>query len=133
MAARLGVADHVIFGGFQPDTAAMMAAFDLLRRRLGPGDIRAGHTRGDGQRPAGGLHCLPGAGRDPDQSGPSGRQELPEAMRAEIRKAVEGGPQPREPDSAVFGRYGMESVTRQVDDLYEQTLARRGRHGRQRQ
>ena len=28
-AARLGVTDHVIFGGFQPDTAAMMAAFDL--------------------------------------------------------------------------------------------------------
>ena len=28
-AARLGVTDYVIFGGFQPDTAAMMAAFDL--------------------------------------------------------------------------------------------------------
>ena len=28
-AARLGVADHVIFGGFQSDTAAMLAAFDL--------------------------------------------------------------------------------------------------------
>ena len=28
-AARLGVTDHVIFGGFQPDTFVMMAAFDL--------------------------------------------------------------------------------------------------------
>ena len=27
--ARLGAADHVIFGGFQSDTAAMMSAFDL--------------------------------------------------------------------------------------------------------
>ena len=44
-------------------------------------------------------------------------------MRAEIRKAVEAGPQPREPDNAVFDRYGMESVAHQVDDLYEQTLA----------
>ena len=54
-------------------------------------------------------------------------------MRAEIRKAVEAGPQPREPDSAVFDRYGMESVARQVDDLYERILARRGRRRRQRQ
>jgi len=29
------------------------------------------------------------------------------------------------PDNAVFDRYGMESVAHQVDDLYEQILARR--------
>ncbi len=44
-------------------------------------------------------------------------------MRAEIRKAVEAGPQPREPDRAVFDRYGMESVAQQIDDLYERILA----------
>ncbi len=56
-----------------------------------------------------------------------------EAMRAEIRKAVEAGQLSREPDSKVFDRYGMESVARQVDDLYERTLARRRSHGRRRE
>ena len=34
-----------------------------------------------------------------------------------------------QPDSKVFDRYGMESVARQVDDLYELTLAYRRRGG----
>ena len=42
---------------------------------LGPGDIRAGHTRSDGQRPTRGLYCLPGAGRDPYQSGSPSRRD----------------------------------------------------------
>ena len=32
-----------------------------VRRFLGPGDVRIGHPRSDGQRPARGLHRLPGA------------------------------------------------------------------------
>jgi glycosyltransferase involved in cell wall biosynthesis len=53
-----------------------------------------------------------------------------DALGAEIRKAVEAGPQPREPDHAVFERYGMESVAAQIDDLYERIMAGRRRHGR---
>ena len=50
-----------------------------------------------------------------------------EALRAEIRKEVEDGPGPREADHAVFDRYGIESVTQRIDDLYEQILAGRPR------
>ena len=127
-AARLGVADHVIFGGFQPDTAAMMAAFDLyvassVQETFGLAILEA---------MASGLPviytvCPALDGIQTNQA----RQVAGTvaAMRAEIHKAVEAGPQPRQPDSKVFDRYGMESVARQVDDLYELTLAYRRRGG----
>jgi glycosyltransferase involved in cell wall biosynthesis len=125
-AARLGVSDHVIFGGFQPDTAAMMAAFDLYaasseQETFGLAVLEA---------MASGLPvvytvCPALDGIQTTQA----RQAAgtAEAMRAEIRKAFEAGPQPREPDRAVFNRYGMDSVARQIDDLYEQILAGRRR------
>ncbi|HEX9543470.1 MAG TPA: hypothetical protein VGA04_35600, partial [Streptosporangiaceae bacterium] len=37
----------------------------------------------------------------------------------------EAGPRSRDVDSAVFERYGMDSVVRRIDDLYEQVLAQR--------
>jgi glycosyltransferase involved in cell wall biosynthesis len=123
-AARLGVADHVIFGGFQPDTAAMMAAFDLyvacsVQETFGLAILEA---------MASGLPVLYTVcpALDGIQTGQA-RQVAgtAEALREEIRKAVDAGPQPRTPDNAVFGRYGMESVAHQVDDLYEETLTRR--------
>jgi hypothetical protein len=49
----------------------------------------------------------------------------PDALREEIRKEVEAGPRSRDVDSAVFERYGMDSVVRRIDDLYEQVLAQR--------
>jgi glycosyltransferase involved in cell wall biosynthesis len=130
-AARLGVSDHVIFGGFQPDTAAMMAAFDLYaasseQETFGLAVLEA---------MASGLPvvytvCPALDGIQTTQA----RQAAgtAEAMRAEIGKAIEAGPQPREPDRAVFDRYGMESVAGQIDDLYERILAgrRRRRRGR---
>ncbi len=130
-AARLGVSDHVIFGGFQPDTAAMMAAFDLyvassVQETFGLAVLEA---------MASGLPvvytvCPALDGIQTTQARQAGGTA--EAMRAEIRKAVEAGPQPREPDRAVFDRYGMDSVARQIDDLYERILAgrRRTRRGR---
>jgi glycosyltransferase involved in cell wall biosynthesis len=131
VAARLGVADHVIFGGFQPDTAAMMAAFDLyaaasVQETFGLAILEA---------MANGLPviytvCPALDGLQTIQA----RQVAGtvEAMRAEIRKAVEAGPQAREPDSTVFEHYGMDSVAGQIDDLYERIRADRGRKRRRR-
>ena len=123
-AARLGVTDHVIFGGFQPDTAAMMAAFDLyvacsVQETFGLAILEA-MARG---LPVIYTVCPALDGIQTSQA----RQAAgtAEAMREEIRKAVDAGPQPRKPDNAVFDRYGMESVAHQVDDLYERLLARR--------
>ena len=131
-AARLGVADHVIFGGFQPDTAAMMAAFDLyvassVQETFGLAILEAMASG----LPAVYTVCPALDGIRTSQA----RQAAGtvEAMRAEIRKAVEAGPQSREPDSTVFDRYGMESVARQIDDLYERIRADRSRQrGRRR-
>jgi glycosyltransferase involved in cell wall biosynthesis len=123
-AARLGVADHVIFGGFQPDTAAMMAAFDLyvaasVQETFGLAILEA---------MASGLPVLYTVCPALDGIQTSQARQVAgtaAAMRDEIRKAVDAGPQPRKPDNAVFDRYGMESVTHQVDDLYERIRARR--------
>jgi glycosyltransferase involved in cell wall biosynthesis len=130
-AARLGVTEHVIFGGFQPDTAAMMAAFDLyvacsVQETFGLAILEA---------MASGLPVVYTVCPALDGIQTSQARQVAgtvQAMRAEIGKAIEAGPQPREPDRAVFGHYGMESVASQIDDLYERTLARRGRRGRRR-
>ena len=45
---------------------------------------------------------------------------------------MEAGPLPREADHAVFERYGIESVVRRIDDLYERLLAVRTRSSRRR-
>jgi len=129
-AARLGVADHVIFGGFQPGTAAMMAAFDLyvassVQETFGLAILEA---------MASGLPVIYTVCPALDGIQTSQARQVAgtaEAMRAEIGKAVDAGPQLRKPDSAVFDRYGMDSVTHQVDDLYERLAARR--RGRRRQ
>jgi glycosyltransferase involved in cell wall biosynthesis len=128
-AARLGVAGHVIFAGFQPDTAAMMAAFDLyvaasVQETFGLAILEA---------MASGLPVIYTVCPALDGIQTSQARQVEgsaEAIRGEIRKAVEAGQQPRQPDSAVFDRYGMDSVARRVDDLYEQIMA--GRRGRRR-
>ncbi len=128
--ARLGAADRVIFGGFQSDTAAMMSAFDLYvaasaQETFGLSVLEA---------MASGLPVLYTAcpALDGIETGQA-RQVAGtvEALGAEIRKAVEAGPQDRQPDHAVFGRYGMEAVVGRIDDLYEQLRANGGRrrHG----
>jgi glycosyltransferase involved in cell wall biosynthesis len=124
--ARLGVAGHVIFGGFQADTTAMLAAFDLyvaasVQETFGLSVLEA---------MASGLPVLYTTcpALDGVQTGQA-RQVAgnAEALRAEIRKAAEAGPGPRTSDSTVFERYDIAPVTRRIDDLYERIMAERVR------
>jgi glycosyltransferase involved in cell wall biosynthesis len=130
-AARFGVAQHVIFAGYQADTRAMLSAFDLY--------VAASEQETFGlsvlEAIANGLPVLyttcpalvgvrAERAREVDGS--------VSALREEIRKELEAVPQPREPDRDVFARYGAESTARQIDDLYEHLLAARSRGWRRR-
>ena len=126
---RLGAIDHVIFGGFQPDTAQMMAAFDLY--------VAASEQETFGlsilEAMASGLPVLYTVCPALDGIQTSQARQVAgtvEALRTEIQKAVETGPLPRESDDVVFERYGMASVVKRIDDLYERIMAGRSQSAR---
>src|SRR5258708_5195805 len=123
-AARLGVTENVIFGGYQADTTAMLAAFDLyvaasLQETFGLSVLEA---------LASGLPVLYTA--CPALDGiQTERARLvagtADALRDEIRKELEAGRRPRVTATNAFPRFGIESVGSRIDDLYEQALAAR--------
>jgi glycosyltransferase involved in cell wall biosynthesis len=123
-AKRLGVTDHVIFGGYQSDTTAMLAAFDLyvaasLQETFGLSVLEA---------LASGLPVL--YTTCPALDGIQTERArmvagTPDELRDEIRKEFDTGPRPRVADNKVFARYGIESVVSRIDDLYEKILESR--------
>ena len=135
-ADRLGVTEHVIFGGYQSDTKSMMSAFDLC--------VAASEQETFGlsvlEALASGLPVLYTTCPALDGiSTESARQVegTAAALGTEISKEVEAGPRPRTPDARVFDRYGIAAIAGEVDHLYERLAAarpgrvRRARAGRE--
>jgi hypothetical protein len=114
------VAGQVIFAGFQVDTVAMLSAFDLYvmasaQETFGLAALEA---------MANGLSVLYTTCPALDGVATAQARRVAgsaTALRAAFGNAVTAGPQQprRQPDDAVFSRYGIGSTARQVDALYE--------------
>ncbi|HMH94261.1 MAG TPA: glycosyltransferase [Streptosporangiaceae bacterium] len=125
-AERAGVADHVIFGGYQADMTAMLSAMDLnlstsVQETFGLAVLEA---------LANGLPVLYTTCPALDGISTDRARQVDgnvAALRAEMTKEVEAGFRPRQPVTGVLDVYGIESVARRIDDLYERIdFARRG-------
>jgi glycosyltransferase involved in cell wall biosynthesis len=126
VAAQFGVADYVIFGGYQADMTAMLSAFDLnlttsLQETFGLSVLEA---LANGV-PVLYTTCPALDGISTDRA----RQVAGNvrAIRDELAKEIETGVRPRQPVVEVFDRYGIESVATRIDDLYERQAAGRRR------
>lgn len=122
-AARLGIAGWVSFGGYQPDTAAMLSALDLYvstsaQETFGLSVLEALSNGA----PALYTTCPALDGIATDRARRVAGDVA--ALRAELRAEIAAGPRPRAVVPEVLARYGIESVAGRVDDLYERLLAR---------
>jgi len=129
-AKRAGVAQHVIFGGYQADMTAMLSAMDLnlstsVQETFGLSVLEA---------LANGLPVLYTTCPALDGISTDRARQVDgnvAALRAEMTKEVEAGFRPRQPVTGVLDVYGIESVARRIDDLYERIEgARRVGHAR---
>ena len=118
VAGKAGVADRVIFAGFQADTVAMLSAFDVYvmasaQETFGLAALEA---------MANGLPVIyttcPALDAVPTAQARQ-VEGTAAALRAAFGDAVKAGFRPREPDDAVFDKYGIDGTARQVDDLYQ--------------
>ena len=121
-AKSLGVADWVIFGGYQADSRAMLAAFDLY--------VAASEQETFGlavlEALASGLPVLYTTCPALDGISTERARQVNgtvAALRDEIRSEMQVGPRPRQVPPEVFDLYGMQSVVGKIDDLYEEVLA----------
>jgi glycosyltransferase involved in cell wall biosynthesis len=131
VAARCGVADRVVFAGERHDVAAMLSAIDLFvasskQETFGLSVLEA---LANGM-PVLYTTCpaLDGLGVDRAVQVPGTAEGLREAMAAELR----AGPRARKSAPAIREAYGIDAVTRRIDDLYERLAASRSRIWRRR-
>lgn len=125
-AAQHGVADYVLFAGYQPDSVAMLSTLDLYvstsaQETFGLSVLEA---LANGM-PALYTTCPALDGIQTDRA----RQVAGDvaALREQISAEVKAGFRPRVDVPEVTERYGIASVTRRIDDLYEHLFLRRGR------
>jgi glycosyltransferase involved in cell wall biosynthesis len=123
-AARQGVAELVSFAGERHDVAAMLSSLDLF--------IAASDQETFGlsalEAMANGIPAL--YTTCPALEGiETGRaRQVPgevEGLRREIAAELAEGRRPREGVPAIHEQYGIEPVTRRIDDLYDRLIARR--------
>jgi glycosyltransferase involved in cell wall biosynthesis len=125
-AARHGVAELVTFAGERHDVAAMLSSLDLFiasseQETFGLSVLEA---------LANGIPALYTTCPALDGIETERARQIPgddERMRAEIAAEMAGGRRPRQGVPAIGERYGIEAVTRRIDDLYERLMAVRSR------
>jgi len=125
-AARHGVAELVTFAGERHDVAAMLSSLDLFiasseQETFGLSVLEA---LANGI-PALYTTCPALEGIETERA-----RQVPgddEGMRQEIAAEMAGGRRPRQGVPAIREHYGIESVTRRIDDLYERLMAVRSR------